>query len=62
MEDGPPDIQFRINSKGWVVLDGLSPGETFEYELLAHPSDHLRNSADQVRLNQLVEKHRHAMT
>ena len=61
MEDGPPGFQFRIDAKGLVVLEGLSADETFEYEMLAHQCDHLRNSADQVRLNDLVEKHRLAV-
>lgn len=60
MEDRDTGSPVSHQFKGLVVLDGLSPDQTFE--LLAHQSDHLRNSADQSRLNQLIEKHRHAMT
>ena len=50
-------FRFGTNSKGMVVLAGLSPEETFELEHLLYQNEHNRCAADQARLDALCEKH-----
>ena len=50
-------FRYGTNSKGMVVLAGLSPEETFELEHLLYQNEHNRSAADQARLDKLCEKH-----
>ena len=52
---------FGLDARGMVVLKGLSPEETFEYEELANQCNELRNLADQCRLDALSAKHCHLL-
>ncbi|QPF90248.1 hypothetical protein [Bradyrhizobium commune] len=51
------DFCFEVDTQGMVVLRGLSPEETFEYEELANQCDELRSLIDQRRLDVLSAKH-----
>ncbi|MGY4615489.1 hypothetical protein ACVWZ4_000716 [Bradyrhizobium sp. USDA 4472] len=48
------DFRFGINKKGMVVLAGLSPEETFEFEEL------LCQDGCSIRMRELMAKHRGA--
>ncbi|MGY4234716.1 hypothetical protein ACVIIW_003663 [Bradyrhizobium sp. USDA 4449] len=48
------DFRYGINKKGMVVLAGLSPEETFEFEEL------LYQDSSSIRMRELLAKHRRA--
>jgi len=54
----PPYFRYQTDERGRVVVAGLTPDETLEFEALANQVDNLRQSADERRLQELCHKHR----
>jgi hypothetical protein len=50
-------FSYETDRDGRVILQGLSPEETFEYEVLVNQLDDFRIPADQARLEELSGKH-----
>ena len=50
-------FRYSTDAQNRIVLHGLTPDETLEFELLYYQHDDFRSSEDQQRLDQLCAKH-----
>lgn len=54
----PRYFRYQTDARGRVVLPGLTPDETLEFEMLANQVGDLRARPQHLRLEALCDKHR----
>src|SRR4051812_1983899 len=52
---------YTLDGRGRIVLQGLSPEETLEFEFLLHQLEQFRSPQDQRRLDGLCRQHRRSL-